>query len=380
MVLSAELAKLLKQTNDRLRRGKIGVTLAVQGQDDWLYLRGTFPPKPNSKLLSPHQQRIALKARANCPEVIKQAELIARKIGLAKNMGEFSWSEFDDSATVEQLATAGDWVAAFTAWWWENKDPNDGAKQSTWQCKYRHTLNKIPADYPLTEQLLVEWVTGNSSPGTAMRDTYARTGVQLAKFAKLPSWERLQRLTTTFNIKAINPRDLPTDNEILRIRGTIADPEWQHVYGILAAYGLRPHEIFFLDYSDYPTLQTAETTKTGRRLIKPLYPEWADEWGLGDAKMPHRLTYRKGQANRLLGGKVTEWFRDRLTFSPYNLRHAYAQRGIKLGVPHDALAYMMGHSIKMHMSVYRAWIDEKLYIDVADRALQKSDRPLPPKC
>jgi integrase len=240
-------------------------------------------------------------------------------------------------------------------------------------------FRNLPRELPLAEQLLVEVVTSGSKPNTAMRKTCAESARQLAKFAKLTT-ERIDRLVPQRSIKVVNPRDLPSDEEIVRARDGIEEPGWQYLFGLLAAYGFRPHELLTLDYSEYPEIRTAEHTKTGCRFVKPLYPEWAEDWKLGEVILPVRIRLKENdlKSNQKSGVRISNWFQRNIDFSAYNLRHAYAQRGIRLGIPDAALAYMMGHSLEIHTKVYRAWVDERVYLDGADRALQKSDRPLPP--
>lgn len=382
MVLSEGLTKALRQANDRLKRGKIGVTLTVQGKEDWLYLRGTFPPKPTSQKTESYQQRIALKARANCLEVIKQAELMAKVIGLDLNLGKFSWSQFGDfEKKTPNPTTAQGWAEAFSKWWWEDKDPSDTQKRNTWRSRYKYPFGRLPEEKPLTEQLLVDLVVAHTKPNTPIRNVYVMAYSCLADFAKLPKCERLERLAKRVGQKTVNPRDLPSDELIAQIRNEIQHPGWQYIYGLLAAYGLRPHEVFFLNYENYPILETSDTGKTRKkRFVKPLYPEWAEEWKLEKVVMPiPRARYSKETANHTLGARISDWFYRNIPFTAYNLRHAYAQRGIFLGIPDASLAYMMGHSLQMHTKVYRAWLDEQVYLQGADRALQRSDRPLPPQ-
>ncbi|MFH7029385.1 MAG: hypothetical protein ACHBN1_29340 [Heteroscytonema crispum UTEX LB 1556] len=56
-----DISTRLAQANGRLRASKIGI--AIQQRGNALWLRGTFPPKPNSCKTKPHQQRISLKTK-----------------------------------------------------------------------------------------------------------------------------------------------------------------------------------------------------------------------------------------------------------------------------------------------------------------------------
>ncbi|WP_228059631.1 hypothetical protein [Plectonema radiosum] len=56
-----DISNRLAQANGRLRASKIGITIDQRGNTLWL--RGTFPPKLNSRKTKPHQQRISLKTQ-----------------------------------------------------------------------------------------------------------------------------------------------------------------------------------------------------------------------------------------------------------------------------------------------------------------------------
>lgn len=143
----------------------------------------------------------------------------------------------------------------------------------------------------------------------------------------------------------------------------------------MATYGLRNYEPFRLDLQDFPTVRVLKG-KTGKRLVVPLYPEWADIWELHKACLPDiNLDY----ANSKIGTKVSGWFFDnKAPFTAYNLRHSYARRCFQFEIAPDRAAKFMGHSLSVHLSVYRAWLDEAVYLADYAKAIAKPDRPLPP--
>ena len=66
---------------------------------------------------------------------------------------------------------------------------------------------------------------------------------------------------------------------------------------MLAAYGLRPHEIFKLDCSELNSepgwLRVLPDTKTAERLVLPLQGRWREQWQLWDVKLPNIQTAGK---------------------------------------------------------------------------------------
>ncbi|BAS55281.1 phage integrase [Leptolyngbya boryana NIES-2135] len=371
------LAEYLQKANDRLKA--FGVKLVLQGKGDWLYLRGTFPPKPGENR-KPYSTKIALKMRAIDKAAIDAAEKVALQVGLDLNLGQFDWRKFSDFDDPDSPATKkiGDWVEAFEKEWWLTRDRKNQSNQSTWLSGYQRVLKGLPKDVELTEDLLVQYIAANSSPHTVNRRHYVTCCKLLAETAGISS-ARIKALTPKIGIKPVNPRDIPDDKTISQVRESIKDPGWQYLYGLIAVYGLRNHEVFYPDLREFPILRTRKTSKTGERPVKPLYPEWAEAWKLGEVIYPKQVRITAESSNRQMGVCVTAWFQNNMPFNAYNLRHAYAGRCDRCGVPPKTAAKMMGHTLQVHELVYGAWLDEAIYLDVFDRAVNHPDRPLPPE-
>jgi integrase len=176
----------------------------------------------------------------------------------------------------------------------------------------------------------------------------------LAKFAGLTV--DFTPLKGRYSYKKAAPRDLPNDEDVERVRQTITNPEWQRVYSLIAAYGLRPHEAFKCDRSQLPALRVAADTKTGSRLVYPICPEWADTWELQGDLPPIAL---EGRPNRDIGNSVSKAFqRYHCPFTAYDLRHAWAVRAIASELPVELAAIQMGHSLQVHHRLYLAWMSE----------------------
>jgi integrase len=124
---------------------------------------------------------------------------------------------------------------------------------------------------------------------------------------------------------------------------------------MLAAYGLRPHEIYHLDLSELPKLIVLEDTKTKGREVYPIFPNWFVEWDLKEAIYPEVNT---DKANIDLGGTVSKYFKkNELGIIPYDLRRAYALRCILLGIDSSIIARWMGHSLQTFYDHYQEKIN-----------------------
>ncbi|NJR41140.1 MAG: hypothetical protein HC781_22730 [Leptolyngbyaceae cyanobacterium CSU_1_4] len=259
--------------------------------------------------------------------------------------------------------------------WWRGKDRTDKSHQNSWRI-YRGCLSTLP-EGAIDLDGLINWIEQRSQPGKRHRGHYCTCARGIAKLAGLPL-EQIQDLDGGYGFKPINPRDLPSDEAIANVRMQIDDPGWQYIYGLMAAYGLRNHEVWFLDLLDFPLVRVREGTKTGARAIEPLYPEWAIEWRLDLVVMPSRAVLNPESSNESLGSKVSRFFCRNGIFTPYTLRHCYARRCAEFGIPPNIAARLMGHSTKIHEVVYQSWIGEKVFLDVARRATENPDRPKPP--
>lgn len=358
-----EFVERLNRANGRLQAAKI--PCRIQQLHQKLYLRATFPPPPGSLRETPYQQRLALGLPAN-PRGLVLAEEKAKLAGVALEAGRFDWAEWRKEA----IGSVGEWVERFQGHFFGR-----GGQAATWKVDYQQAYNKLPIDAPLTLDLLKR-AAETTRPNSRSRLRAYNAFRQLAEFAELGT-DGLLALKGSYSASEVDPRSLPSDEQIVEWREAIRDPGWRWVYGMLAAYGMRPHEIYSCDLSDFPTVRVAEATKTGSRFIWPLYPEWADGWRLGERANPP-LQNIEEYTNPQLGTKTSKFFERWGKLQSYDLRHCYARRCLEFGFAPEFGAKLMGHSPETHCRVYRRWIDEKTYWLIYQSGVIRSDRPRPP--
>lgn len=371
MLSENEAERLIAIANKRL--GKAGLRLELGGKKLNISVRGMFPPRPEDKRKTWYQTRLSLKMRAVDREAIQQAEVTAREIALALNKGVFSWQHFSDAPEAEGQTLAA-MVAEYERLWWRGKSRSDPAKKDTWR-NYQACLRKLPAEINSLDELL-DWIASDNTQ--SMRRYYCAIAKSLAEMMNFPTKEISKFSGVAPTLKAVNPRLLPTDEAIAAMRESIRDPGWQYIFGLMATYGLRNHEVWWLDLSDFPIVRVREGTKTGSRPVYPYYPEWAEKWQLDQVVYPRKITVSPEMGNGKLGLKVTRWFRRKLKVDPYDYRHCYARRLLQFGLPVDVGSKLMGHSINVHQKIYRAWIGEKVYLDAASVAGTREGRPQAP--
>lgn len=358
--------EIVKRTNTALYG--VGITLEMRGKKRNLSIRGTFPPKPGSGNQKPTQTRISLEIRALTKADIKRAELIARQVGIDLNTGNFDWRKWSDwdDPTEPKEKTAGDWIEELERWWWDTHDRNPSA-ENNWRTSYRYTLQSLPKDEVLTKQLIINWITSNSPANGTRRTHYCRAGRALCKLAgieiDLSEYDHVIA-------RAINPREIPTDAELLAYRESIDEPGWKFLFGLQIAYGFRNHELLSIDFTNFPRLRVTRG-KTGARTVTPVLQEWAIAWDLGNPVYPRNLTFSESHPLDRLGGKITAGYARRGLPSPYNVRHAFARRCLEQDLEPSLGAKLMGHSITTHTNIYRAWIEEDVYLDAVERKLKR---------
>ena len=248
----------------------------------------------------------------------------------------------------------------------------------------------------------IKWWKGNVSPEKLMRwvdaskpETHDRVrrlctlnALILCCDLDVPNrWLAKMKAETSFSItqKAINPRTIPTDASIEFFIDSISYRPWQVAFGMIATYGLRPHEVFCQNEAiDDEGCLDITSKKTGWRIIIPQNPKWIERWNLRDGELPRHDPTHNGKE---LGAKVTTQFARyraqaevmwRTNAQCYDLRHAYAARFHsrsefqKLRV--DQMAKFMGHSEKIHRSTYMRWIDKNEQKMAAKRAAAQLPR------
>jgi integrase len=359
----------ISQANGRLKAARVGVMIERPNDSNRLHLRATFPPKPTSKKTEPYQQRLSLGYHAN-PAGLKLAEQEARKIGALLDCGEFSWVPYlkTISATPQTVA---EWAERFEADYFQRRARNPKS-ETTWRTEYRLVLSQLPQTALLTIDLLERAIRA-TTPDSRTRTRYVMVCNALARFAGLSV--DFKGLKGNYSPYETEPRDLPNDRAIAEWFYKIPNAAWQWAYGILATYGLRNHELFYLDFSKMPVLLVVDGAKTVSHRVYPLYPEWVDEFGLKTPKLPPCT----GKDNSALGNRVTVAFnRYDVPHSPYDLRHAWAVRSIGF-IPIELAAQQMGHSVAVHTRTYHKWITEEVHDRHFRLLMERRDRPKAPQ-
>lgn len=368
---SSDFATQLALVNVRLKLGGLGLQVEQRGQR--LSLRGVLPPRPGNHQRQPHQQRLALKLPATV-EGLKRAEQEAKIIAAALIQNTFNWQQYQIHLQVQsQGGRTWDYqYEAFREFFFTQPDrlTKPASSRSTWRLTYQPYLLKLGQvvaanpHWPLT--LAIPATLETFPYGSRSRQICCTALTALANFLNLEIDPPLQTLAGNYNRGKVKPRQLPTDKEIEHLYGQIPNPHWRLVYGLMATYGLRNHEVFFCDLRGLrdgdpeASIQVLEATKTGEHEVWPFWLEWVDRFRLRDLELPPITCDLQKTTLQAIGQQVNCQFRRyHLPFSPYSLRHAWAVRTIHLGLPDTVAAKMMGHSVHIHNHTYHRWITRR---------------------
>lgn len=231
--------------------------------------------------------------------------------------------------------------------------------ESTWEVNYMGRLRQLPPGGRVTSDAIAAALLRYDRGSCSYKELYhllrhlARlVGVPFPE-VPLPTYSRAELVA------------VPSDAEIVAwVEG--AGPAAWYV-GMMATYGLRPHEIEGAALVDRDYCQVAEATKTGFRTVVPVPREWVERFRLHDRRLRPGTCDRPDAVSKWLSRQCRE-----LPWRPYALRHAYAGRlwregGSRLDV--FTAARLMGHSPQVHARTYRAHIQPHAVAEAAERAL-----------
>jgi integrase len=183
------------------------------------------------------------------------------------------------------------------------------------------------------------------------------------KIRIIPTDEQIEANFLLFEQRSLNRKKQPKSE----LRNTWKLKAW--CYGMLAVYGLRPHELLTHPDIDWwlslenvdNTWKVHETCKTGEREAFPLNLYWIEKF---DLKNPQRLAELKKWSETLIKPgqmdfavqNIAQFFkRIGISFQPYNLRHAWAIRAHLLGIPIKAASDNLGHGVEIHTRTYQRY-------------------------
>ena len=353
-----DLNPLLQQENALLKR----VKLEQRGSS--LHLRGTFPDRADPGQTK--RMRLSLGLAANAANLDRAAEW-AHKVDRWLRSGRFYWESVDSligrldhSWTTQAFAEKLEEV-------FEQLNPGVPKTSATaWGKRYKPTIKALLRYRgPCTTEGLIKALQLIESPSA--RRTAGSVVNQGARQLRIDvDTKAIAESTRGYTARAVNPRQIPSDELIESLIDQIKLPHWRWMYGMLWLFGIRPHEITgakLIERDGSWVLRVVDDTKTGAREAWAAPNAMIKRYKLDQVCRPPQDKYNvaKSCSDYLVSsGSNGRGGRRKpiIPFPLYNLRHAYAIRLLEAGMPSEVGARLMGHSVELHNSTYKRWIDQ----------------------
>jgi len=320
-----------------------------------LYLLARVPRRDGRPGLA--QARIALRmddTPVNRRAAAKQLQTLERQL----REGSFNWAYWNDQS--EGLT----WREAI-AKLYRARVVLGRTSETTWEINYMGRLRRIPPNSECTTESIAAALERYNRNSCSYKELFYLLR-HLSRLVAVPFPEMPVPTYSQAELVAV-----PSDAEIVAWVESAGPAGWY--FGMMATYGLRPHEIEGAALIERDYCQVQDATKTGFRTVIPLPREWVERFQLHDRRL--RPTLQGAAHNR--ADAVAKWLskelrRLGLPWRPYALRHAYAGRlwregGSRLDI--YTAARLMGHSATQHAKTYRAHIQPHQVAEAAERAL-----------
>jgi integrase len=325
---------------------------SITAQRGRLYLLAKVPRRDGSP--GGQQTRIALRlddTPANRRHAAKQLATLEKQIAA----GTFEWSYWQEESrgTTWRQAIARLHRARVVL---------GRTSEATWQINYMGRLRQIPPTSLVTSESMAAALQRYDRATCSYKELW----YLLRHISRLVAVPFPELPIPTYGQAALVA--VPTDEEIIAwVEGAPDPAAWY--WGMMATYGLRPHEIEGATLIERDYCQVANGTKTGFRTVVPLHREWVKRFRLRDQRQWPGSDQRPDAVGKWLSKELR---RLGLPWRSYALRHAYAGRlwregGSRLDI--YTAARLMGHSASQHARTYRAHIQPHLVAEAAERAL-----------
>ena len=350
---SRRLVPDLVLANQRLKQK--GARCAIEVKNYKLNLRAILPVREGGS--ATRQQRILLDTTD-----ILEAETLGYTLRQQLENGTFKWESWQGKDS--RFNTCGDFRKIAAEFYERGLDTGRYKDRTSWNSRWMPALNKLPEDDNcFINPELIETVIECMPVKCAARRDQGNMLCMIAE--KKFGWDmkEARELAKGYNLKSINPKDIPSDESILDYYNKIKVPHWKWFYAMVATYGLRPHEAAEVEINRECNAEIQDDTKSGYHIAPALHSEWFDRMNCFDIERPEKpkgKEWKKKFTHNANCYFTQPRGRKRgnaplLPFQLYSLRHAYAVRHFRRGTPSAAGAKFMGHDERIHNQHYKRW-------------------------
>lgn len=335
--------------------------MKVESRGGKLSLRGTLPTASGNK-----QKRLALNVNCNADGLAHAVDVATRITGLVKaNLFKSEYLGWHTIPSVEDLSTAkltvdiSSIITEFKAYL--------NVASATWDKAYMPYLKKIYngtlPQMPLESGCLA--AINSYSIKSRSRQACITTARKLYEYLGEPCPPSVEMLPASYSPSEVRDRIVPSREEIEKQWGLIPNRQWQNVFALMAVFGLRNHEAFkskVVTIDGKIFCRVSDSTKTGRRICLPYWPEWVELFGVSPGLDLPNIDCTH---NQRIGQQVSLQFkRYDIGFKPYDLRHAYAIRTMA-SLPDFLVAKSLGHSVDALNRIYRKHFNDANFVEAA---------------
>ncbi len=372
-----------------------GCKLKIEKRGEKLNIRGSLPSKENENIKK--VQRISLGLTAD-KLGLEEAQKKLQLINLQIELNQFNWKNWISTNKSEEKKIDTDLITKLNQFeeFFFNEQKNDflsSTRRTTWNNSYKPYIKRLISIHKDSQNDDLNEIFINTlrtySEGSRSRKQCGTSLSVFANFLDYPLPKDWKSLSRGYGLKKASFRELPSDDLIEKLWAKIPNQSWKYVFGLMATYGLRNHEVFFSDLSSLNTnkdkiIRVLPTTKTGEHQVWPFHPKWVEYFNLGNLGSDSTLLPKinkdlKYTTLQNVGKTITDQFkRYNLNIKPYDLRHAWAVRTILYDLPDSVAARMMGHSVSVHTQTYHHWItkrDQQKAVNNALLKFKKMDSP-----
>ena len=312
-----------------------------------LYLLARLPDKKEPTYW--RQQRIPLHLK-DTPANQRTARRRLAELEKQLAVGTFEWDYW-----VETHSKGVSWRLAINALC-QKKVVLGRTSQNTWNINYMGRLRQIDPSSECTSASMKSALFKYRRESCSYKELYYLLK-QISELTKVPMPE--VPLPMYGRAKTV---EVPNDEEIIDwVMAAEGPARWY--FGMMATYGLRPHEIEHAYIQDTGfcsvTQGKAMSSNPGMRLVPPLEPEWIECFDLCNRKLRNTRKTTSDRNDLVSQYLYKEKVKLGITWRPYSLRHAFAGRLWRSGGANLDLyvaATTMGHTINEHVKTYRAHI------------------------
>lgn len=355
--------------NLKLKLDGFKVSITQRGKGKFLYLVATLPPKPDSFRQRAYQQRISLGYAASVTG-LRHAETQARLLGTQLITRSFDWNDWlNTPAPMTDERTGVDWVAAYKEWVLKNKlqKYDDASKNRLWRDRY---WNVGISNFNIDRRLKLthfQAVAKQQKPNSAQAKYVYREIKKFGQFCEIEGInEAMAEFKSTYNQSHTKEKIIPPDTEVEQLIPKILNTQWRYVFGMMATYGLRDHEVWqsHLEKRSGITACIVRGGKTGPRVAYPVPEQWVEKFELETVNVLPNVGHDLGKYTSRAWRRQCKRINESPKWTLYSLRHAYAIRCLMKQIPDAISSKWLGHSVDTFQKIYNKWINQAMSEEV----------------